>query len=60
MKTKPRARVFFHPRDVAAMGYLLQFEDFASLTPSQILKQCLLLVAVDRKAQIDELKKEAK
>ena len=57
---KNKVRAYLGEREIGAAKFLQNFPDFKDKSISQILKYCLLIVAVDAKVRLEEAKNNEK
>ena len=55
-----KPRVYLGKRELGAMAFLKNFPDFQALSEGQVLKTCLMIVAIDAKLKLEEAKKNEK
>lgn len=53
-KKRPNVRVYLSDTEIKALLFLRNFSDFQGKKPAEILKHCMMIVAIDSKIRMDE------
>lgn len=57
-KKKVKTRLYLNGNQIGAIAFLQKFKDFESMSPQNILKTCLMIVAIDLRTKLESAAKE--